>query len=467
MTSGTVHITMDQLRGTAEKKRDKRPVPWGPAAAGVALVMLLEASYFKASSLLDWMSIDLTLLGALLVAAGGGVAWVRAGMKLPRGLGTVLLLFLLLFVPGAMVAGAGRGYSDAKVLGLYLTAACAIAPLFLIRSHSHRTAFVVAVAAAGMAFAVLVKIDPAIAAQAAGRLALDGGNTIAAGRAAGAGMLALAYLTLRGSVPLPWRGLGLLGVGLLGMVMFQSGSRGPLVAVVAALVLAVLFAPGRRGSRLVRVVTTVMVLAVFAFVALRLTPDSAADRIAALGGGLSADASAQARLQLYSSAFDTALGAPEGIGWGNLWTHIPAWALLDSGYRQYPHNLLIEVTTEAGWLAGVALVIVLVMALARARRHMTSATGRAVFALLVFFLLNAMVSGDINDNRFLFALVALALALPRRGEQEGDEDRPAGGSSVTEDPCEPRPRTHPDTRRPIDPSPARIDHRSGRTASRR
>jgi O-antigen ligase len=179
-----------------------------------------------------------------------------------------------------------------------------------------------------------------------------------------------------------------------------------------------------------------------------------------LGGGLSADTSTQARLQLYGSALDAALTHPEGIGWGNLWTHIPAWALLDSGYRQYPHNLLIEVITEAGWLAGIALVVVLVAALRRARWHMTSATGRAVFALLMFFLLNAMVSGDINDNRFFFALVAIALALPRRGEAWGE-------GRGTADPGEPQHPPRPQAPQQAIPSPMREGHRTVRTTARR
>jgi hypothetical protein len=62
------------------------------------------------------------------------------------------------------------------------------------------------------------------------------------------------------------------------------------------------------------------------------------------------------------------------------------------------------------------LVVVLVLALRRARWHLASGTGRAIFALLVFALLNALVSGDINDNRFLIALAAISLALPARDE---------------------------------------------------
>ena len=39
---------------------------------------------------------------------------------------------------------------------------------------------------------------------------------------------------------------------------------------------------------------------------------------------------------------------------------------------------------------------------------------RVVFAGLVFYLINAMVSGDLNDNRPLFMFVGCALTLPRR-----------------------------------------------------
>jgi peptidoglycan/LPS O-acetylase OafA/YrhL len=247
VTPGAVDFTMNELRGTTEKQRRQRTVPWGAAAAGIALVLLLEASYFKASSVQAWVPVDLTVLGAVLAAVGGVIAWVRSGMAVPRGFLAMLLLFLLLMFPGVLGADLGRHYSETKELGLWLTALCALAPLFLMRSHRHRAVFIVAVAAAGLAFVVLARISPELAGS-SGRFALGGGSTIAAGRVAGAGMLALAYLTLRRSVPLLWRVVGLAGVAALGLVMFQSGSRGPLVAVVAAIILAVLFGPARRGG---------------------------------------------------------------------------------------------------------------------------------------------------------------------------------------------------------------------------
>jgi O-antigen ligase len=100
--------------------------------------------------------------------------------------------------------------------------------------------------------------------------------------------------------------------------------------------------------------------------------------------------------------------APWGIGWGGFATQVD----LDRGTgRQYPHNLLAEVTLESGWVCGAATVLILAAALAAAWSRTRLAGGRLAFAGVVFCLINALVSGDVNDNRPLFMFVSSALWL--------------------------------------------------------
>jgi O-antigen ligase len=85
--------------------------------------------------------------------------------------------------------------------------------------------------------------------------------------------------------------------------------------------------------------------------------------------------------------------------------------------RQYPHNLLLEVTLEAGWLAGACTLAILAAALGAAWAVSNLLEGRILLAGLGFWIINALVSGDVNDNRPLFTLVSASLALwkPRGG----------------------------------------------------
>ena len=86
--------------------------------------------------------------------------------------------------------------------------------------------------------------------------------------------------------------------------------------------------------------------------------------------------------------------------------------------RQYPHNLMAEVTLESGWACGAATLLVLVAAAVAAWSRTGSPGGRLVFAGLLFYAINAMVSGDLNDNRPLFMFLGSAfLGLDLRPEE--------------------------------------------------
>jgi O-antigen ligase len=113
---------------------------------------------------------------------------------------------------------------------------------------------------------------------------------------------------------------------------------------------------------------------------------------------------------------------PMGIGWGafaeRLPVYVPAWERPDAStpyythYLRFPHNTVLEVFVEGGWLVGVSFLGLLLAALFRAYLVASrSRTGeaRALFALLAFFAVNAMVSGELND-RVLFAFLGLGLA---------------------------------------------------------
>src|SRR5690606_15522010 len=83
-------------------------------------------------------------------------------------------------------------------------------------------------------------------------------------------------------------------------------------------------------------------------------------------------------------------------------------------------NIALEIVIEAGWLAGaafLALIAVLVHRSLRALYNAPAATGGGVaadlllvFAGLTYWLICAAFSGDVNDNRPLWALIGMTLA---------------------------------------------------------
>jgi O-antigen ligase len=76
---------------------------------------------------------------------------------------------------------------------------------------------------------------------------------------------------------------------------------------------------------------------------------------------------------------------------------------------RYPHNIFLEIGTEGGWLVLAFFAWIVFKAFKRARMSSITLEGQLIFALLSFFILNALVSGDLNDNRLLFVTLSLAL----------------------------------------------------------
>lgn len=385
--------------------RRSDPVTW-IVGSGV-LVLLLQAGAIKASPFLAALPVDLTLLAALIVLAALLSVWLQDRFRLPLGSGWLLILFVA-FIPGILFAD-GNEYGVEKILRFFtLTLLCAVAPLFFVRSERTRWTFLMMIAIFGITFGILALVDSGVVVEGSGRLTLEGSDPISAGRAAGAALVVLLVVTFRRKAW--WAAGGAISL-FLTIVMFQSGSRGPLLAAGVALVMAGMLSPGTGLRRMMRLIILVGVLGLFVWYGLRVAPELAAQRFTDLAT-IAGDTSVQKRLLLYNETLSTLIRTPEGIGWGDLYGYLNPGTALDSGWMQYPHNMLLEVVSEGGWLAGAALLGVFVVALRRAYQGVTSTTGLAIFALLLFSALNAMVSGDINGNRLFFTLLGVCLALP-------------------------------------------------------
>ena len=83
----------------------------------------------------------------------------------------------------------------------------------------------------------------------------------------------------------------------------------------------------------------------------------------------------------------------------------------------YPHNLILELGSELGLLAAVSFLAIAVCAFReiwkqlRAPSQSRNSPVLTVFLLLLFVFLDAMVSGDINDLRFMWFVFGLPYVL--------------------------------------------------------
>ena len=402
----------------AERAPERLPV-LALDAKGLIFAAFLSAGQFKGDPRLSWIPVDLTMLLAVAVAAVTAYTLVRDRFTFPAPIGWIGLLFSLFAIP--LLWTEMHPYATEKVTYLYtLTLFAAVAPLVLFKTTHDLHRLFNALTLVGLLSAfdgarLLLQGNPG------GRLSAFGANPIAFGRSIGLVFVWTAILGMEGRLPaVPAMGL----VGLSGVLLIASGSRGPLLASVGGLVVAGFAFYRRRLKLMLRFAAAALVLVLAVQFGLSQASGESADRIARLAGG-ELGSSELTRLDAYNQTLALIAAHPGGIGWGGFATRVNQTGN-GGDDRQYPHNLFLEVLLEGGWVGGFALLLLLGLAFGRLVRQPPSPPLRALLLLFCFCVVNAQVSGDLNDNRLLFSLTALGLRMgwddPRGDRQGGPTD---------------------------------------------
>lgn len=238
-----------------------------------------------------------------------------------------------------------------------------------------------------------------------GRQAAFDSNPIWLARCLGLASLCALWLLLRRHVP---RVVGLAAFGIIIAASLLTGSRGPVLGVVAgATILLTMHVPGTYFSRLI----STAAIGFTAWVAMLTVPALAATRLGqTLGAGLDTTfgttSAGRGRTELWSSALKLAPSHPFGIGPGNWAPTVHEPVLL------WPHNIFVEATAELGWAAGATLAtctaLVLVTLIRRARKDPSLSL---VAALLACETVSVCFSGDINARTYFFLLIMGSAAI--------------------------------------------------------
>jgi hypothetical protein len=207
------------------------------------------------------------------------------------------------------------------------------------------------------------------------------------------------------------------------VVALATGSRGPLLVLAALGALGGMRALVRPRTVDWRLVGAITGLALASVVVLSLVaqdlPTLSVPRFASfadfLGGGLSdnpgasGDTSSITRVRLFGLAVTLFEGQPIlGVGTAGFEALSPAAiGPMDAG--AYPHNAVLQFAAEYG-VVGVALFTSLIF-IALTRRLPDERSAHALRALFLFYLLNAMVSGDIFSDRETWGLLLLLLLM--------------------------------------------------------
>ena len=384
-------------------------------ASVVALTLLMFSGDVKSSPVLAWLPVDLTAVALVLVGGAVGLTllWSEPVVVPVGG-----FLVVAALVPGFLVGTDNPHTLEDRVsilISIY-TAGCAF---LLLRTAERRHIWLWSMAAGG------ILIVPLLSTGTARTLSVGGlGATISAAQLMGVSILVLLVLAMSGQIqgraPILLTVLGLL---VLGYALIGTGSRGPTLALAVALMAAVLIV----RPDLVRRAVFAGILLVLAWVGLLAAGYAGAERMRSMA---SADLGSSPRVILWKQALAAIPTMPEGCGWGNFWGVLTPAARLDSGYAQHAHNIILEAFVEGGWVAGIAVTTFIALAL---RRQLWSAQGdpdeAALFAVALFLVVIAMVSGTMGDDRAMFAVLAAAFVIRRTrhdDERTRNPRRPAG-----------------------------------------
>lgn len=323
------------------------------------------------------------MMPILLVRASYEIFWALAA--------TAVFGFFIYTAPAVPISTAYSSIKANKVLIIF--AFCVLLPIILIRSERHLRFF----------FRIYIFISLVVVAAAATQLGSlsqerlilgEDGNPIWLARAAGFVVVYFTLLYINKKVPF-WLTAACGGISLL--VVFATGSRGPFLALLIALVLSIL---GRRRGGYLFNGKLLLIGGALGLAALgtALFASEWVDRVWSLEDS--------GRLGLYQLALEAIFAEPSGIGVGGFST---------LGYFDYPHNLMLETVVELGWLAGGVAVIGLVYCWKRlVRIKFISIETQILYALFIYAFVNSMFSGDMASAKELYLTAALGFVLSRR-----------------------------------------------------
>jgi len=380
---------------------------------GAVLSCFLSAGYLKADPRLEWLLVDMTVLFAVLTALMVFVRLLRNRIRAHGYFSWVLLLFGFFAIPLAWTDW--TPYAFEKVTKLFsLTFLAATAPALLFDNSKDEAKFFNSL----LAISFIMATDSIVSLLSGGSddaLTATGSNTIGLGRTAGFSILWLVYLVESRVLSLP---LAAFPLGCLVIALIGSGSRGPLVAVAFSFMLGKLAFLRFCLKDVLRYTFAVGGIICCLLLGVSLAPQNASEKISGLLTG-KADSSIEARYDAYVLSVHCIPAHPFGAGWGGFYSinqnvsgdHLISRSMLGE-VLQYPHNIFLELSVECGLACAFYFALsisALLWFLWVQGTHPRNTYARILLQLVLFYVINASVSGDINDNRYLLAVLCLGM----------------------------------------------------------
>jgi O-antigen ligase len=244
-----------------------------------------------------------------------------------------------------------------------------------------------------------------------GRLSVLGGGPIIFSRWMGLGILVLLLLPRFKKYKMRF-----LAVVVFFILSIASGSRGPVLTLLLVFSVYIVLNFTKFFFKFLIIISFLIGVIAFTNVGKEIAKVGKVDRILMnfSSRGI-AMKSTGTREKLLKGALTVFQEYPLGVGSGNWQDKANE---LDTQYLmplEYSHNIILEVLNEYGILIALMLVILFLYvfyssySLMRKYQANNSSLYPLLFYMLIFFFLNCLISGDLNDTRLLFVVISFVL----------------------------------------------------------
>jgi len=371
-------------------------------AAQVVFVLLFFVGDAKGNPWFAWIPFDLTVATGCVVLTFGLLSLLITNGKISKQVMWMIAFFFVMSFAAWWTQWTPYGLDKAERF-FTLAFMAAVLPEMLFTDLAAVKRFVACIIVFGTVISLGALFQLAGGSRLGERVTGFITMTISLGRFAGMALLGLYATMFRSGGKKLW--LLLLCLPLF-LVVVASGARGPLIFLVG--VIALLTARFSLSNRYSLVLALVLILATGLLLSryAESLPQASINRIEGLLQR-QYDDSANERVTAGSAAAESIGRNPFGLGFGGFGR---AYSFGMGTDRSYPHNLVLEIAAENGWLAAALFVCIAGFALLRSyRAAVLEPEFRPFLAIFVFLLANTLVSGDINDNRLVFALLGIGL----------------------------------------------------------
>jgi len=237
------------------------------------------------------------------------------------------------------------------------------------------------------------------------RLSVLGGGPIVFARWMIVGILILFFIKKKQKIKTNW-----LLMLLFLVLSLAAGSRGPVYALLITFCVYVFL---NFQKSIIKIIAIIFVA--FSFIMLFGLADGMLD-LGKTDRLVTKDSTSKnIRLRFVKRSLEITTHYPMGVGIGNWQTYCNKLRPYHLLKHDYPHNLVLEIFSELGFLGGIIFLLLMLRVVYHTYARMVNFRNNKgsfyplLFYLLIFLIVNSFFSGNLNDARLLFVIIAISL----------------------------------------------------------